>query len=241
MNPAGTRSLMLNVLLSCALLALLAATFSPLPGLGIDFVAISLGIFIAASLPLLFFAWRHLESTSFGPANGVTLLRLALTAMLLALTIAPAGTALLWLCIGVATATLLLDGLDGRLARKYGSSSPFGARFDMEVDAILICVLALLAWHFERAGVWVLTAGLLRYVFVGAATILPWLRAALPPSIRRKTVCILQSITLLVCMGPIIPAVLAPWIAAGGIALLTWSFAIDVLWLYERQHRGVRA
>ena len=43
--------------------------------------------------------------------------------------------------------TVLLDGVDGRLARKYGASSRFGARFDMEVDAVLICVLALLAWR----------------------------------------------------------------------------------------------
>ena len=240
MNLAGTRSLVLNVFFSSATLALLATTFSPLPGLGVEFVAVSLSIFVAASLPLLFFFGRHLETTRFGPANGVTLLRLALTAMLLALVIAPASTALLWVCIGVATVTLLLDGLDGRLARKYGSSR-FGARFDMEVDAVLICVLALLAWHFERAGVWVLSAGLLRYAFVGAALVLPWLRAALPPSTRRQTVCILQSTTLLICMGPIIPESLAPWVAAAGIALLTWSFALDVLWLHEHRQRGLQA
>jgi phosphatidylglycerophosphate synthase len=232
---------MLNVLLSCTLLVLFAASFSPLPGLGPEFIVASLGIFVVASLPLPFLAYRHLETASFGPANGVTLLRLALTAMLLALLIAPVSTALLWLCIGVATATLLLDGLDGRLARKYGSSSRFGARFDMEVDALLICVLALLAWHFERAGIWVLAAGLLRYLFVGAAMFLPWLRAALPPSVRRKTVCILQSTTLLICMGPIIPMPLAPWVAAAGIALLVWSFALDVLWLYARHRRVVHA
>jgi phosphatidylglycerophosphate synthase len=241
MNLAGTRSVVLNVMLSSASLTLLATTFSPLPGLGVEFVAVSLGIFVVASLPVLFFVGRHLETAHFGPANVVTLLRLALTAMLLALVIAPASTALLWLCIGVATVTLLLDGLDGRLARKYGSSSRFGARFDMEVDAVLICVLALLAWHFERAGIWVLAAGLFRYAFVGAAMLLPWLRAALPPSTRRKTVCILQSTTLLICMGPIIPVPLAPWVAAAGIALLTWSFALDVLWLYEHRDRGVQA
>ena len=33
-----------------------------------------------------------------------------------------------------------------------GMSSPFGARFDMEVDAFLILVLAALAWRFDKAG-----------------------------------------------------------------------------------------
>ena len=141
----------------------------------------------------------------------------------------------------IATTTLLLDGVDGRLARRFDTSSRFGARFDMEVDALLICVLALLAWHFERAGIWVLAAGLLRYIFVAAAVVIPWMREELPESLRRKTVCILQSTLLLVCMGPIIRADFAPWIAASGVALLVWSFALDIAWLFTHQRRGVQS
>jgi phosphatidylglycerophosphate synthase len=228
-------------MLTGVVLALLAAAFSRLPGLGIEFVAASIGLFAAACVLLLFLALRHLDAKRFGAANGVTLLRLALTAMLSALLLARVETALLWLCIGVATAVLLLDGVDGKLARRYGMSSRFGARFDMEVDALLILVLALLAWHFERAGIWVLFAGLLRYMFVGAAAVIPWMRATLPPSLRRKTVCIVQSAALLVCMGPIIPAELGIWVAAAGVALLAWSFAVDVFWLYARHRSEIHA
>jgi phosphatidylglycerophosphate synthase len=240
-NWPGAKSLLFNLLLSCVVLAFLSAAASPLPGLGSEFVTVSLGLFAAASVPLLILGARHLDRADFGAANGVTLLRLALTAMLCALLLAPAETAVLWLCIAVATVALLLDGLDGTLARRFAMSSRFGARFDMEVDALLICVLALLAWHFERAGVWVLTAGLLRYVFVAAALVLPWMRVALPPSLRRKTICIVQSTTLLICMGPIVPSELAPWIAAVGVGLLAWSFAVDVLWLHARYRAGVCA
>lgn len=232
------RSLISSVVVSSGLLALLAGFFAWLPGLGIRFVAVSLGLFVVASLPLLILARRHLDTQTFGIANGVTLFRLALTAMLCALLLAPTHPVSLWLCIGIATTTLLLDGVDGRLARRFDTSSRFGARFDMEVDALLICVLALLAWHFERAGIWVLTAGLLRYIFVAAAVVVPWMRAELPESLRRKTVCILQSTLLLVCMGPIIKADFAPWIAACGVALLVWSFALDIAWLFTHQRRG---
>jgi phosphatidylglycerophosphate synthase len=152
--------------------------------------------------------------------------------MLSALVLTPVSAASLWFCIVTATCALLLDGVDGTLARRAGISSRFGARFDMEVDALLIGVLALLAWHFERAGVWVLAAGLLRYAFVAAAWVIPWLRASLPPSLRRKTICIVQSTALLICMGPIVPQELAPWAAAAGVALLAYSFAVDVFWLY---------
>ncbi|MGD8322963.1 MAG: CDP-alcohol phosphatidyltransferase family protein [Gammaproteobacteria bacterium] len=237
----GTRSLLWNIVLSGTVLVLLAAAFSRLPGLGMRFVAASLAGFAAAAVVLSFLACRHLDAQRFGAANGVTLLRLALTALLSALLLAPVETSMLWLCIGIATTALLLDGVDGRLARRFGASSRFGARFDMEVDAVLVFVLALLVWHFERAGIWVLAAGLLRYVFVAAALVLPWMRVPLPPSLRRKTICIFQSTALLVCIGPIVPGEVAPWIAATGVALLVWSFAIDVIWLYEHHRSGVRA
>ena len=38
-------------------------------------------------------------------------------------------------------------------------ASAFGARFDMETDALLLLVLAALAWQFDKAGAWVLASG----------------------------------------------------------------------------------
>ena len=67
------------------------------------------------------------------------------------------------LAMALATVVAVLDGIDGWLARRTGMASDFGARFDMETDAALIMVLALLAWQFGKAGVWVLASGLLRY------------------------------------------------------------------------------
>jgi hypothetical protein len=118
---------------------------------------------------LLWLVAKHLTAASFGLANLVTLARGALTLLLLALLGAPAGTALGWLAVALGIAAVALDGVDGQLARSRGEVSDFGARFDMETDALLILVLAALVWQLDKAGAWILLAGLLRYLFVPRA------------------------------------------------------------------------
>jgi phosphatidylglycerophosphate synthase len=107
---------------------------------------------------------------------------------LLALLGSPPSVVLAWSIVVLALIALVLDGVDGRVARRRGEASAFGARFDMETDALLILVLAALAWSLGKAGAWILLAGALRYLFVAAGFVLPWLRAELPPSRRRQTV-----------------------------------------------------
>jgi hypothetical protein len=48
---------------------------------------------------------------------------------------------------------------------------------------------------------------------------------------RRKVICVVQGIALLVAVGPIIPAAWATLACAVALALLTWSFASDSHWL----------
>ena len=72
---------------------------------------------------------------------------------------------------------LALDGLDGRAARGQGLASAFGARFDMEVDALVILALAAIAAGLGKAGPWVLALGLVRYGFVVAGWLAPMARA----------------------------------------------------------------
>jgi phosphatidylglycerophosphate synthase len=180
---------------------------------------------------LLVLAARHLREPAFGAANSVTLVRAALAVLLVALLRAPPSAALGWLLVALGTAAVSLDGVDGALARGRNEASRFGARFDMETDALLILVLATSVWQHGKAGVWILAAGLLRYVFVAAGWAQPWLGAALPPSRRRQAVCVVQIVSLL---GALAPVVTVPWSAAvalAGLVALVWSFAVDVHWL----------
>jgi phosphatidylglycerophosphate synthase len=166
----------------------------------------------------------------FGAANRVTLLRLAASALLAAVIGEPLAQpdVIAWAIVVAATATAVLDAADGPLARRSGLASDFGARFDMETDAWLTLVLCGLILHFDKAGAWVLAAGLMRYAFVGAARLWPWLSGTLPPSLRRKAVCVAQITTLIVCLGPIVPRAMSSALAAVGLVMLAWSFAVDV-------------
>jgi phosphatidylglycerophosphate synthase len=198
------------------------------------FVVRTLAAFVAGAACVIGFARRHVAPGAFGQANVVTLWRGALIAPLIGLLGQMPTAALAWFAIAIAIVALILDGVDGRLARRAGQTTPFGARFDMETDAILILALCALCWQFDKAGAWVLAAGLLRYLFVAAAWPLPWMRCPLPASRRRQTVCVVQIIALLACLSPLFPR---PWsvaVAAVGLSVLVWSFLIDVVWLARR-------
>jgi phosphatidylglycerophosphate synthase len=189
---------------------------------------------VLAAAAGLIFSWlavRRLRAPRFGAANSLTLVRASLAVLLVALVGAAPTPALGWLLVGIGTAAVALDGVDGALARGRNETSDFGARFDMETDALLILALAALVWQQGKAGPWILVAGLLRYLFVAGSWILPWLGAALPRSRRRQAVCVVQIVSLL---GALAPVVAPPWSAAlalAGLAALASSFAVDVAWL----------
>jgi len=166
-----------------------------------------------------------------GHANLVTGGRLFLVAYVAWLISQPAVPAVAWTAVVVSTIAALLDIADGWVARRTGTATAFGAHFDMEVDALLILVLAMLAWDWGKAGAWVLLSGLLRYGFVVAGRLLPWLRNPLPPSLRRKTICVVQIVALIVVLGPIVTPPLSTLIAAAGLLILGYSFLVDTLWL----------
>jgi phosphatidylglycerophosphate synthase len=220
------------------LLTLLAGGAGVLAGLGPWFHVKAACAFVAAFAVAQRGLPAHSPNRRFGPANRVTLVRLALVA-LLAAGVGEASAdaaAIAWAAIVIATAAALLDALDGPLARAHGFASEFGARFDMETDALMVLVLCLLVVHFDKAGPWILAAGLMRYVFVLARRPWPWLCRPLPPSQRRKAVCVAQITSLIVCLGPIIPVGWSEAIAAGSLAALTASFAADTLWLARHRH-----
>jgi phosphatidylglycerophosphate synthase len=183
---------------------------------------------------LLGVVWRtlpdDLAGPGVGPANRVTLNRAMLSVPVLTLAVHPValGSAGHWLVIALSTAVLVLDGVDGRIARRTGTTSAFGARFDMELDAALLMALSMLVWRSGKVGAWVLLIGLMRYGFVAAGAMWPALGSELPPSLRRKVVCVVQGVVLLVALGPIVSVRLAVAVSATGLLALTWSFAVDV-------------
>jgi len=186
---------------------------------------------LGGSSLLLWLAARRLSAPTFGAANAVTLARAVLVLLLLAcLGVAATGT-LGWMLVALGAVAAALDGFDGALARGRGEASEFGARFDMETDALLILTLAALVWQHGKAGVWILLAGLLRYLFVAASYASPRLGAALPPSRRRQAVCVVQIVSLIGALAPLVAPPSSGALALAGLLLLVWSFGVDVAWL----------
>ena len=172
----------------------------------------------------------------FGPANGVTTIRAMLAALAAGLIGHPASPEVLWWVIGLTALMAALDGLDGWLARSTRMASAYGARFDMETDTAFILVLSTLVWQQGKAGGWVLLCGLMRYAFVAAGWLLPWLAGPLGATRRGRTVAVGQLLGLSVALAPIVPAPTSAVAAGMTLAALAWSFAIDVVWL-SRQYR----
>jgi len=168
--------------------------------------------------------------------NHVTAIRAAIVLLLATLVLAPPDPPIAWSAVVAATIAAVLDGVDGWLARRTGTVTVFGARFDMEVDALLIFVLALLAWRWEKAGAWVLLSGLLRYLFVAAGTLLPWMRGPLAPTQRARVICVVQIVTLIVAIGPIVPRPLSASVAAAGLLALSYSFLVDTVRLWRSRN-----
>jgi phosphatidylglycerophosphate synthase len=184
----------------------------------------------------------------FGSANLVTLLRAGFAALVagLALEALANGSGLLagpseiedlwaWALPAGALLALVLDGVDGWLARRRRIASAFGARFDMEADALLVLALSLAALAGGRVGAWVLVAGALRYIFLVAGALWPALSAPLPPSLRRKAVCVGIGTVLAVGLVPAVPPAAAGILAGAGVLAIVYSFAVDTLWLLRRR------
>lgn len=182
------------------------------------------------------------RAMTLGPADRVTLLRAVIVALFAGLLSHPGAVAALsWWLPAMALLALLLDGADGWIARQSGTVSRFGARFDMEIDALFILVLSALAFELDKAGAWVLMIGGLRYAFVAAGLLLPALTAELPPSKRRQTVCVVQVAALLITLVPAVGPPLSTALLAGALGLLCYSFAADVIWLLAKGRTAQRS
>lgn len=178
-------------------------------------------------------ARAHHPFPRLGPANQVTMVRALIVALIAALVGEGAHPAFAETAAAGAAFATVLDGVDGWLARRTRMASAFGARFDMETDALLIQVLAILAWQYGKAGAWVLASGLLRYLFVAAGWLWPWMQQPLFPSLRRKTICVVQTAGLTLALLPEIPPPLSSPIAALSLAVLSYSFLVDTVWLWR--------
>lgn len=228
----------IDLVAGCALTVALALPAQALLAAPPAALVLALAGFAVIASAIAAFVPAHPWPVGIGHANRITLLRAVVVVYLASLLPWPglaAGHG--WSLAALALAALALDGADGWLARRLEDVTGFGARFDMEIDALLILVLGMLAWALDKVGAWVLLIGLMRYGFLAAGMLYAVLRRPLFPSMRRKVVCVVQVGTLLTCLAPPVgPAVASP-LALLALALLSASFAVDVHWLLRHSSR----
>ncbi len=233
----GGRALLRNAgwhfVVAALLCGAVAASLGIALGVGAAYVAKAVAVFVLGTLLFVPALHRDHPFTTFGPANRITMGRGVLTAVIAGFLGSRVDSATAFTLVGIGLASLILDGFDGRLARRSGMASSFGARYDMETDAFLILVCSLLAWQLDKAGPWVVLSGLLRYLFIAAGWVFPWMKGALPLSRRRQTVCVIQIAVMLAVLLPFVTSPLSDLLSAATLCLLCYSFLVDVLWLHN--------
>jgi phosphatidylglycerophosphate synthase len=216
-----------GVLATAALLGVLSAT----AGLGVAgwIAGLVTGTAVTA---LLVSARMRSDEPAIHPADWVTLTRAILIAGVAGLVAdsfsAPVSIPALVTLAGVA---LVLDAVDGQVARRTGTATPLGARFDGETDAFLILLLSIAV--ARDYGGWVLAIGAVRYALLLAGWLIPWLAAPLPPRYWRKVVAAVQGIVLTVAASGLLDRLTGIIAVAAALVLLAESFGRDVIWLYR--------
>jgi phosphatidylglycerophosphate synthase len=188
-------------------------------------------LWFVGALSLLFFIARSrgtwTQSGQFGLANTVTSLRLLLTLVLLAGVDREPGH----IAATIALLILGLDLVDGWLARRYAADSPFGACYDMEVDAIFVLSLSCTLWMRGVAGPWVLMAGLWRYLFVVIPLFIPSRGGEAPRSIYYRSAYTVMVLSFVLSLA--LPAPFARALAAFGTIILSVSFLRSFYYRYR--------
>jgi phosphatidylglycerophosphate synthase len=169
---------------------------------------------------------------SLGPADWVTLTRAYLASGIAALVAQDwVGVRVTVPLVILGAVALALDGIDGRIARRTGTASALGARFDGEVDAYLILLLSVrLSLDY---GWWVVAAGVLRYAFLVAGWILPIFARPLPFRYWRKVATAATGSVLTVAIADLLPKPIGVIGTLIVLALLMESFGRDTAWLYR--------
>jgi phosphatidylglycerophosphate synthase len=180
---------------------------------------------------------RHSRSRTFGVADVVTLIRGLGVCFLAGLALQALVGGLerrgLLAMILMGTLCLLLDGVDGRVARARREASAFGARFDVETDAALLVVLSFAVAALQIVGWWVLAIPAMRYGYVASSLVLPALRTPLPYRYSGKVIAVVQAVALLAALASqLMPA--EHWvpitILLAALASLCWSFGRSIIW-----------
>jgi phosphatidylglycerophosphate synthase len=225
--PAIRLATILGMLATAILLGVVSAT----AGLGVAGWIAGLATGSAATALLVTARMRSDQQALF-PADWVTLTRALLIAGVAGLVADSFGRPVpVAALVTLSAVALVLDAVDGQVARRTGTATALGARIDGEADAFLILLLSIAV--SQDYGGWVLVIGAARYALLLAGWLIPWLAMPLPPRYWRKVVAAVQGIVLTVAVSGLLDRRAGMIAVAAALLLLAESFGRDVIWLYR--------
>jgi phosphatidylglycerophosphate synthase len=159
-------------------------------------------------------------SSAGGHANLLTLLRLCMVcAAAVAIGRAPTG----WV-LSLLAGNVMLDTLDGLIARKLSQESAFGSVFDRETDGIFVLVAYLYFCLDAGISPWILIPGLMPYLYHLAE----WgLGARAGGEKRQRWAALLAGVNFVLLLAAIAaPIAYRPFLLAVSVGVVMFSFAI---------------
>ncbi|MAT40952.1 MAG: hypothetical protein CL609_01325 [Anaerolineaceae bacterium] len=150
-------------------------------GLLISLSGQELWVYFLTSAPVLFWQfgrlWKFLPFNrtkpqeplryGFGAANWITLIRGSMFAFLAGFVLLPKfENWLAWLPAGLYLTAVLLDYIDGAVARLTHTTSILGEKLDMDMDGLGILIATLVALNMGQVPLVFLLVGLARYLFL---------------------------------------------------------------------------
>ena len=184
--------------------------------------------FMGATVLVIWIAVRWSEWTPIGRFGIANILTTARAGLLGVIPILPEISRVPWRGLALLS-FLILDGLDGRVARLLKTESRFGAELDTEVDAFAVALVALLTRNDAFFGPWLLILAGARYVLVIVLAV--WSRKSEP---RRQSAR--WAFFLLMC------GLIARWCLSGnfphvllfvGTSMVSVSFVRSFIWAFR--------
>ncbi len=173
-------------------------------------------------------------------ANKLTLARIVLVPVFLALVQIPFPHHMTWAAV-VFLAAALTDLLDGYFARKHGTVSGFGKIFDPVADKILVLSALLPLAVMGRISVWVVLILIGREFIISAVRIQASSQggAIIAASILGKAKTVLQDAAIVMMLMEPELSFLKHWHLSDGVMAAAVLLALWSLWDYCYQNRKV--
>ena len=177
-----------------------------------------------------------------GLATGLTLARGALVSLVSGFLFMRATGVVAWLPGALYALAAATDNADGRVARRLGQVTRFGARLDVAMDGLGLLVAPLVAVAWQRLPPWYLLVGAAYYLFHGGLWIhrrVGWPVYPLRPSRVTRFFAGVQMVVVAAALLPFWPAAFARAIASVLMLPTLVLFARDWLVVSGRLGAGV--